>query len=247
MRKSRGVFFVLAALCVSASARAQEGAPVTIAAPSGITVQGTGEVQVRPDIARLNLGVQTQNTDSQKASQENARLSDAIIKAVRALGVAERDVQTSGYSINPQFDYQPNRSPRLTGYQVSNMVLVTVRKIGDTGRVIDAAVKAGANLAGGINFDLNDADKAKAEEEAMTRAVTEADRKAKVIARAANIPTLMLASITENAGGYVRPMFREVAMARVADAAPTPVQPGEQTISASVTARYTFAVSPTRP
>lgn len=220
----------------------------TAIATNGITVSGVGEVKMTPDIARLDLGVQTQDVDPGKASAENARLIDAVLKSVRGFGIADKDIRTTGYNLNPMYDYSQrpgeNRPPRITGYQVTNSVQVVVRKMTDAGRVIDAAVKAGANNAGGISFDVNDDDKQKAQDEALARAVADAERKAKVIARASKAGRIDLVSVVENGGEppIVRPMFRTAA----AMAAPTtPIAPGEQTISTSVTVRYVFTPSAT--
>jgi uncharacterized protein YggE len=208
---------------------------------SGIIVQGNGEVRVRPDIARLELGVQTQNADSTKAAQENATRTDAVIKAIKAGGVADNDIQTSGFSIFPQYDNRPGKTPTITGYQVNNTVSVTVRRIGDTGKVIDAATKAGANFGGGISFDVNDVDKQKALDEALTKAVADARRKALTLAKAAGIAEISLVSIEEGGAAPIRPPFpmARVSMAK-ADTTETPISPGEQSLTASVTLGYSF-------
>lgn len=210
---------------------------------TGILVQGTGEARVRPDIARLTLGVQTQNADAAVAAGENAERTSKVIAAVRGAGVAERDIQTENYSITPQYDYgqpQPqNRAPRLVGYQVSNTVRVTARKIADVGKVIDAAVKAGANVAGGIAFDVDDP--APAKEAALKAAVADALRKARILADAARISNLTLVALVEGPISIPRPFLEVGAMREMAvGAAATPVQPGEQTVTAVVTARFNF-------
>lgn len=214
------------------------------AATSGIVVQGTGEVQVRPDLARLFLGVQTQAKEAGAAAQENATRTEAVIGAVKAAGVAENDVQTADYAINPQYDYRPqpeNRTPQVAGYQVSNTVRVVVRKIADVGKVLDAAIKAGANVAGGVRFELSD-DKA-ARQEALTRAVADGKNKATILAKAAGVVRIELVSIVENSSNVPRPYDGVVALrsAEAASGAATPVAPGEQTVSATITLRYRFS------
>jgi len=231
------------------AARAQNPVPPPPADPNtGIVVQGSGEVNVRPDLARISLGVQNQATDSTAAAQTNADRTAKVIDAVKRAGVAERDIQTSNYSIYPQYENRPRPNPTqpgqfeqvLTGYQVSNTVRVTVRKIVDTGRVLDAAVKAGANVAQGIQFDLDVPTAAKAREEALGLAVADALRKARVIAQAAGVPQITLVAVVENgAPGPIRPVYEGMAMMKTADAN-TPVQPGENTVMASVTVRYRF-------
>jgi uncharacterized protein YggE len=220
----------------AAQAQQDRGYP----AMSGLVVQGAGEVRVKPDIARLDLGVQTQNADSTKAAQENAARTDAVVKAIRATGVAESDIQTSGYSIFPQYENQPGKNPTITGYQVSNTVRVTVRKIGDTGKAIDAATKAGANFGGGISFDVNDADKQKALDEALAKAVADARRKATTLAKAAGVSDITLVSIEEGSGSPIRPPYPVARMEMAKADVETPISPGEQSLTASVTLRYAF-------
>lgn len=212
----------------------------------GIVVQGTGEVMVRPDIARLMLGVQTQAKEASQAARENADRTDALIKAIRGAGVAERDIRTSNYSINPNYDYRPQeqgRPPIITGYIVNNNVNVTVRKIADVGKVIDAATNAGANMAGGIFFDIDDP--APARREALKKAVADAADKAKAIADAAGLGSISIVSVVEGSANFPRPML-EMADTRMAmagrAAASTPVQPGEQAVTATVTVRYRTGV-----
>lgn len=213
--------------------------------PNVITVQGTGEVQNKPDCAQLTMGVQTQDLVADAAARENATRTDAVIKAVRAVGVAETDIQTSDYSINPQQQFEPNKAPVITGYQVSNTVRITVRRLADVGKVIDAAIKAGANVAGGISFELNNDNAAKARDEAMTRAVADAKRKASILARASGLADFSLFRITE--GGVNRvTQYSTLANARFSapDANPTPIQAGELTTNATVTVEYRFTNAP---
>ncbi|MBC8141601.1 MAG: SIMPL domain-containing protein [Armatimonadetes bacterium] len=223
------------------SANAQEDtAPSVFPNKATIAVTGTGEVSVTPDIARITVGVQTRGKDSAVAAAENATRTDAVIKAVRALGVAQKDIQTEGYSIYPQFDYQ-KQPPVLTDYQVSNSVRITVRKLADAGKILDAALKAGANVAGGIEFDLSDPQKAR--DEAMAKAVKDAVRKAKLMAKALDTTrTLTLLELSEGvASDYQQPRpMLGMAMAREAKAAPTPIEAGQTKITVSVTARFGF-------
>ena len=163
------------------AAYAQPPTPVMVMASAEenlITVQGMGEIQVAPDIARVNLGVVTQNVDSVRAAQENATKTDALIKAIKAQGVADKDIQTINYSVNPQYNYNQkpgeNKPPQLTGYQVTNTVRVTVRKVTDAGKILDAGVKAGSNDAGSIAFDLSDATRDKAQADVLRLAVASA-------------------------------------------------------------------------
>lgn len=211
---------------------------------TGLVVQGSAEVTVKPDLARLNLGVRTEATSSQQAAQMNANRTDAVIKALRTAGVAENDIQTVDYNVRPQIQYPGDRggTPKTTGYVVENTVRVTVRKLDDAGTILDAALKAGANLAGAMEFDANEANHAKAREEALTRAVAAAQVKAVALAKAAKAGRITLRGIVEDGAEPVRPMFMGGAAAMRAEAAPTPVQPGEITVRANVTLHY--AINP---
>ncbi len=226
------------------------GAPVAVRAQEnvpprpfeGITVQGTGEVRIKPDIARLNLGVQTQDKDVERASQSNAARTQSLIAAIRAQGVEARDIQTTGFSVSPQYDYRPRPNdangtpqPVLTGYIVNNEVRVVARRVENAGRVLDAAIRAGANTAGGLSFDLND--RPTARDEALRGAVADALRKATVMSGAAGTGTVRLVALVEGSSDAPpRPIFT-LARAAAAGAA-TPVEAGEIVVSASVTAYY---------
>lgn len=237
-------------LTTPVSARAQE----TAKEPSSnlnIMVSGTGEVQVKPDIARISLGVQNQGKEASGVAQENARKTDALIKAVKAAGVADKDIRTGEYNIEPQYAPVSNQGGgfsggggfggdqgKIIGYSARNTVSVTVRKIVDSGKVIDAAIKAGGDVANGISFDV--ADSTASQDAALQKAVADAIRKAKAIAKAAGSANLFLIGVQE--GGYrpIQPLFRAATMSRAGDAAYTPVQPGEQSVTATVSVRFGF-------
>jgi uncharacterized protein YggE len=207
----------------------------------GIVVSGKGEVLVKPNIARITLGIQNQGKEASGVAQENAQKTDALIKAIKVTGVADKDIRTSGYNLYPQYDYkaqEQGKAPEIVGYQASNTVTVTVRKIADSGKVIDTAIKAGGNAASGILFDLED--DAAAQDEALQKAVADATRKAKAIAKAIGTQGLFLVGVQESNYSAPRPMFREAMVARSADVAPTPIQPGEQTVTANVSVRFQF-------
>jgi uncharacterized protein YggE len=224
---------------------AQEAARESESAFNGIVVSGTGEVQVTPDIARISLGVQNQGKEASGVAQENAQKTDALIKAVKVAGVADKDIRTGDYNIDPQYESVAVQGSgfivngKIIGYSARNTVTLTVRKIADSGRVIDAAVKAGGNVANGISFDV--ADSTAAQDAALQKAVADAIRKAKAIAKATGASNLFLVGVQE--GGYrpVQPLFQAATMSRAGDAAYTPVQPGQQSVTATVSVRFNFA------
>ena len=176
------------------------------------------------------------------AMAANATRMNAVLAALKAAGVADRDVQTTGLSLNPQYRYEPNQSPILTGYQARNSISLRTMKLGDAGKLIDVAIKAGANEVQGPEFTLANSDAAL--DGARTAAVAKARARAELYANAAGLKVKRIASISEGAGAPEpgpRPMMR-MAMAE-AGAAP-PVQPGELPLSAQVTISFELEGQP---
>ena len=229
---------VLAAPMLATQAAAQMSMPQP--APQ-IVVTGRGEVQVAPDRAQVQVGMETQARTAALASQENNQKQTAILTAIRALGIPASQIQTLNYSVMPiqRYDEKTQRVV-IDGYRVSNIVQVETDKIEQAGPIIDAALTSGGNRVAGVDFVVKD--RAKAEESALIKAVESAQRQAEVAAKAAGgqIAELLELNINE----YERPQPRAVmAMARMemADAsAPTPVSEGMATIAVSVTTRWRF-------
>lgn len=229
----------LAAPALAPQAAAQMSMPQP---PPQIVVNGRGEVQVAPDRAQVQVGMETQAKTAAQASQDNNKKQTAILAAIRALGIPAAQIQTLNYSVMPiqRYDEKAQRVV-IDGYQVSNIVQVITDKIEQAGPIIDAALTNGGNRVAGLDFLVKD--RAKAQETALTKAVESARRQAEVAAKAAGgqIAELLELNINE----YERPQPRAVmAMAKVemADAsAPTPVSEGMATIAVSVTTRWRFA------
>ena len=206
-----------------------------------ITVTGTGEAESAPDIAFVTVGVVTTGARAQDAAQANAALTTKVMDALKRLAIAEKDLQTSGYSVSPQYEQNPQprrEGPRIIGYHVSNNVQAKVRNLANVGKVIDAALEAGANNVHGVSFGLDAREKA--ESDALANAVTEARRKAEVLARAAGLRVTGVVQIQEGAGYRPMPVM-ETAMFRGGAPAQTPISPGELTISANVTVVFSMA------
>jgi uncharacterized protein YggE len=193
-----------------------------------IAMTGHGEARGRPDLATIQAGVITIAPTAAAALSANSTHMNAVFAALKKLGVPDRNIQTSGFSVFPQYDSSNPR--RLTGYQVSNTVSVRLEDVNRAGPALDALVAAGANQMYGIGFDI-----AKPEpllDQARADAVADARHRAQVYAKAAGLTLGSIQSISENgASAQPRPMYRMAAMA--ADA--TPVAPGEETLSANVT------------
>jgi uncharacterized protein YggE len=201
-----------------------------------IVVTGTGRVSVEPDLADLRLGVSVARPTVDGARAEAASTMDAILAAVTGAGVERRDVRTTLLSVQPRYDYRDGKPPALTGYELANVVEVTIRDLARVGDVVDETLRAGATSMDGLSFRL--ADPAPAEREARTRAMAEARSRADVLAEAAGLTIVGVSDIVE--GGLVPPPMPRAKAERMmlASDAATPVEAGSMEISVSVVVTY---------
>lgn len=206
-----------------------------------IITSGSSEVKVTPDRAQVTVSVQTENADVKIAQSENADRMDAVIKAIKAVGIADADIRTSGYSIYPVYDDTSSLFGRkVKTYRVTNSVQVTIRDVTKTGEVIDAAVAAGANQVDSIMFMVSEELEQSLRNEVLGKAVRKARADADIVAAAAGVTITGVKEI--NVGSYYPPVYYENARSAGMDAkvasAPTPVEPGQVTISAQISATY---------
>lgn len=204
--------------------------PALAADPHTITMTGHGEIKAVPDTATVNAGVTTNAATAAAALSANSARMKQIFGALKKLGIPERDVQTTGFSVSPQYTNGDNNNPRhLTGYQVNNEVSVRLEDVSRVGSTLDTLVAAGANQMNGISFDI--ANPAPVLEKARIQAVADARARAQTYAQAAGLALGPIVSISEGGNeAPPRPMFRVMAVA-----APTPVASGEQSVTADVT------------
>jgi uncharacterized protein YggE len=202
-----------------------------------ISVTGEGRVDAVPDMATVSLGVTTQGATAAEALAANSAAVQAMLDRLTAAGIAARDIQTTGLSLNPLWsNYDSSPVQKIEGYAASNMVTVRVRALDGLGGVLDAAVTDGANTLSGLSFGL--ADPEPALREARAKAVQDARARAEVLAGAAGVKLGRVLSITEGglAGPSPMPMYRaEAAMA------PVPVAGGE--VAMSVTATLVWEIA----
>lgn len=208
--------------------------------PGWIQVNGTGSVSVAPDRARVSFAVESQATTAAEASGANADVMDAVFSAIRAGGFAGLSLETFGYSLRP--DYSNNNDQRgrqISSYTAVNNVGATVEDVNGVGRVIDAAISAGANRVASISFFASDTEEAR--QEALAMAVRNARTEARIIAESLGY---QLGAALEVTGGAQRPIapYENAGMALASRRADTPIEAGEQTVNASVSVR--FALGP---
>ena len=200
--------------------------------PRLISLTGHGEVRSVPDVAIVTSGVLSQGATAAEALSANTSAMTSIFAALKEAGIAEKDMQTSNFMVQPRYNFQDGKAPELVGYDVSNNVTVTLRKIGDLGGLLDRLVKAGSNQINGIAFDVSKPEAAL--DQARKLATMDATRKAKLYAEAMGVSLGNVMSISES-GGYQPPMPMARGKVMMADAAaPVPVAAGEQAISMDV-------------
>lgn len=203
-----------------------------------ISVTGQAEMTVKPDMATLNFGVETNAPTAQEAQAQNSVAMNKVIAILQASGIAKEDIQTSNFSLFPVYEYQgekPNLKQVVSGYRCNNTVTVRVKDISNTGAIIDAATKAGATNIGGISFGL--VNSKSYEDQMLAKAVQNAREKAEIMARAAGVQITGIARMSDGSVS-VSPAGRMF----LSDAAygSTPVEPGQVTIRASVSIDFTF-------
>ena len=223
------------------AAQAQAAASPAPAAPAAaVTVVGQGTATSAPDVAYATLGVQTQAGAVQDAADANSTAMAAVIAAIKAQGVAERDLQTNGFSIQPVYN-QPSSpgggAPSISGYRVSNAVSVTIHDLSSVSKLLDAAVKAGANSSVGLRFGVQDT--TALQQQALTAAMQQASAKADAIAKAAGMKLTGAYAVEEQSAGAPVPVAQGAAQAAAAYVAPQ-VEEGQLRVQATVRVAFGY-------
>ena len=228
------LFAFALALAAALPAAAQEDRAPFEATTLRLSAQG--EAHATPDIAAITFGVEVEATTAAEALARNRAQMSASLAALKAQGLAAKDIQTSNLSLNAQYVFHDGEPRKLTGYQATNGVTVIVRDLTRLGAVVDAVVAAGTNQVNGISFSLSDPQRA--EDEARHAAVKALQAKAALYAEATGYHIARLVSLSDNAV-QTGPMQEIVVTARRRlAAAPTPVEPGELDVTANVSAVY---------
>ena len=208
-----------------------------------VSIEGTGEVRAAPDMAVITSGVTTQGATAREALDANTVAMTELIDNLKASEIEARDIQTSGFSVTPNYVYSDQRDdrgyslpPRIDGYQVSNSVTVTIRDIADLGAVLDQSVTVGANTISGVSFSV--ADPTELLNEARKKAFADARAKAELYAEVSGSRLDDLNSISETQS-FNQPMPSPMYARVQAEAAPpVPVEAGELTFSVNVNVQW---------
>jgi len=205
--------------------------------PQDISVQGQGKAYVKPDIATVSLGMKTEGTSVGEITKTNVDSMNKIIKALKDLGIDEKDLQTTQYSITPKYNWTERTGSVPDGYTIDQSILVKIRNFDNIGDVFTIATNNGANMVGGLQFSVDDPEAAKVQ--ARKEAIAEAKQKAYDMAKSAGLRIIKLVNISETSGTYPQPLYGmgEAAMKSVSSIAPD-IQAGQEEISVSVYLTY---------
>lgn len=207
-----------------------------------LTIEGHGEVRAQPDMATINSGVTTQAATAREALDDNTKAMNELLTALKDAGIEARDIQTSGFSVNPNYVYSDARDdlgyslpPKINGYQVSNSVTVMVRDIKELGTILDKSVTVGANTINGVSFSV--ADPSKLLNDARRKAFSDAKEKAELYADVAGGTLGALESISERQD-YNPPQPYPMFARAEAQSDKVPVEAGEMSFAVTVNVEW---------
>jgi uncharacterized protein YggE len=224
-----------ALLIVAAPAAAQPAEVAPSIGGTRLDVVATGDVTRVPDLVRINAGVVTQAPTAVEAIRQNSARMESVRAALRAAGIAERDIQTSNLNLNPNYRYAENQPPVLIGYQAVNEVSVRFRDIANSGRILDALVAQGANQINGPMLSIEEPEAAL--DEARAEALTNARARADFYARNLGMRVARVLSVSET-GGFMPPPRPMAARGMVANDSATQIVPGEQILNVALTVSF---------
>ena len=239
---------VLAGAAACAPAMAQQPAPgpapTTMAHPAPpptLVANGQGETKLTPDRARLEVSVQTRAATAAEAGAQNAKKQQSVLDALRKMGFTSEQLSTVNYNLFPEMQYDKNgQSPRVVAYNATNTVRIDIRDVGMIGKAIDASLEAGANMISSLSFYSSNTDAARRSALATAVARARSDAEAMASAAGGSVGALMELGTSDFAPPviYNRANMASDMSAKLSTV--TPIEPGEQTVTATVVARWAF-------
>lgn len=210
-----------------------------------LSLTGRAEVTAAPDMATISAGIVTEEKSARKALNDNNAAMAGVLQTITSAGVADKDIQTSNFSIQPKYTYPPRsedgaqKPPSIVGYTVSNDISVIVRDLSKLGSIMDAVVTSGANRMNRLSFSIADPEPLR--NQARKAAVAEALARAKLYADAAGVSLGPILTISESAEVMPpRPMVMSRMAVQAAPEARVPVAEAEQVIKATVDIVWTL-------
>lgn len=204
-----------------------------------VTVSGEGKVYAKPDIALTSLGIKTEGVTVAAVTKTNTDIMNAVIEAVKELGIEEKDIQTTNYTLTPSYDYTETFGTIFRGYTLSQNIQVKVRDFTKIGDVLSQATSKGANLVNDLQFTIDNPEQFK--EQARAKAIAQAKANAENLAKESGISLGKIINVYESYYPYAV-MYNSAAKGMgggVADSAPVPtIQPGQQEINVTISLTY---------
>ena len=237
MKKVLLSVLLLGAAALPSPALGQQSTINQTIAGTRLDISATGEVTRVPDLAIISAGVITRSATASGAIQEAATRMARVRDALKRAGIADRDIQTSNISLNPQYSYVKDQPPKLNGYSASNQLNVRFHDIANTGKILDALVAEGANQINGPNLTIERPEAAL--DEARTKAVASGRARAELYARSLGLRVVRVVSVSES-GGFAPPppMPPMVMMAARGERDQTAIDPGEQKLQVNVSMTF---------
>ncbi len=235
-----GLLLATASVVPAAIAQSGTAGAERMPTPTTLSLNAFGEVRMAPDMASINLGVNTEAPTAAGALQANAAQMTKVFAELKKAGIEQKYIQTSGLNLTAQYDYVQNEPPKLRGYQATNQVTVVVKDLTKLGPAVDATVRAGINQVNGISFGISDP--SAAEDAARQKAIKALMAKANLYATATGYKVSRLVTLSEG-GGYTPPqpvpMYAMARAEKMSDS--TPVSGGEMSIRIDVNAAFELA------
>lgn len=204
-----------------------------------ISVSGEGKVFAKPDVALVSFGVTTQGRTTAEAIKDNTEKMNAIIQAVKDLGVEEKDIQSTNYNLYPQYNYTEISGRKFEGYTLDQNIQVKIRDFSKTGDVLSKATEKGANVVGSLQFTIDNPEQLR--QEARAKAIEQAKENAQNLAKVSGIKLGKLINVYENYNPSPM-LFKDVAIGMGGaspESAPAPtIQPGQQEINVTINLTY---------
>jgi len=229
MKRTSLCALMLGAATLSSAATAQQSSITQTITGTRLDINATGEVTRVPDVAVISAGVVSRSETATGALQDSANRMSRVLAALKGAGVADRDIQTSNVSLNPEYRYPENQSPQLVGYTASNNVTVRFRDIRNSGKILDALVREGANQINGPNLVVDKPEAAL--DEARQKAIAIGRARAELYARSVGMRVARIVSMSESESYPAPP---PVPMMARMEAASTKIEPGEQKLAVNL-------------
>ncbi|WP_094228761.1 SIMPL domain-containing protein [Methanolobus psychrotolerans] len=199
-------------------------------------MSGYAETKVVPDTATLSIGVIVQSATAKEASDENAILMSAVIKELKAIGLQDKNIQTSYISVYPVYNYDGKQT--IEGYSASNSVQVTTMMLDNLSDIIDRSAAAGANQIGSVSFSVSDEMQKELRDELINEAVADASSKADMLANSLGVEIIGVQNTAMSDSSSSRIYYSMPEAAMDDSGVSTPIQPGESIVSMSVQVTY---------